>query len=469
MVLHRTTRWLALTAGLALALPVAAAQAKPAGPVAHAAGGDVPALTPAIVGVPIQRTDAALSNAADAIDAGDGAGAAGPLTASRRYLLRSYSGAKYLIAHPPPPPAEEASASQAAVRQAGSQLHPRLAPWQQRGWIKAHASQDAAGPVFADGVTAVFNVLTSQYSAATTVAGMAPDTKGELLAKVKTSLNTAIVLRNRLVKVVHAAAPPAPAEEAGARAHASQEEGAPTFDVVMPGLTVLLDDELQQMQATAADSTVPADSKAILTSAIAADQQIETLVNQYWPRRRRGLITKRPRARRAQSGRPQRRPLAFRHGPVTWRWRPRRALIDAATRLSARRCCVSAAGRQPRVRSTDVAITEVLQCSVARYFSRPWPSPRWRSPSRRRSRARSPTPPTRRRRRRRPPPPPAPEPAAPVVHGSAKLRTSQGCRREPGEGLGVRHVDRLRRVLRRRQEGQDGVLARLERSTSRSR
>jgi hypothetical protein len=33
----------------------------------------------------------------------------------------------------------------------------------------------------------------------------------------------------------------------------------------------------------AADSTVPADSKAILTGAIAADKQVETLVNQYWP------------------------------------------------------------------------------------------------------------------------------------------------------------------------------------------
>jgi hypothetical protein len=51
----------------------------------------------------------------------------------------------------------------------------------------------------------------------------------------------------------------------------------------MPGLTVLLDDELQQLQGMAADSSVPSDSKAILTSAIAADKQIEALVNQYWP------------------------------------------------------------------------------------------------------------------------------------------------------------------------------------------
>jgi hypothetical protein len=283
MVVRKTTRWLALTAGLALALPAAAAQANSGGPVARAAGGDVPAVNPAVIGVPIQRTDAALSSAADAIDAGNGAQAASALTASRRYLLRSYSGAKYLIAHPPPAPAEEGSASPLKFRKLARSFIRASHHGQQRGWIKAHASQDdAGGPVIADGVTAVFNVLTSQYSAATAAVGIAPDTTGGLLAKVKTTLNTAIVLRNRLVKVIHAAAP-APAEEGSVKARASQEEGAPTFDVVMPGLTVLLDDELQQMQAAAADSSVPADAKAILTSAIAADQQIESLVNQYWP------------------------------------------------------------------------------------------------------------------------------------------------------------------------------------------
>jgi hypothetical protein len=283
MVLHRTTRWLALTVGLALALPAAAAQASSAGPVAHAAGGDAPLPNPSVVGVPIQRTDESLSSAADAIDAGNGAQAAGPLTASRRYLLRSYSGAKYLIAHPPPVPADDASANPQKFRRLARSFIRASRRGDQRGWIKAHASGGApAGPAFADGVTAVFNVLTSQYGAATAAVGMAPDTKGELLAKVKTTLNTAIVLRNRLVKVIHAAAP-APADDASVKAHASQEEGAPTFDVVMPGLTVLLDDELQQMQAAVADNSVPSDSKAVLTSAIAADKQIETLVNQYWP------------------------------------------------------------------------------------------------------------------------------------------------------------------------------------------
>jgi hypothetical protein len=283
MVVPRTTRWLALIAGLAFALPAAAAQASTDGPVAHAAGGGAPALDPAIVGVPIQRTAAAVSNAADAIDAGDGAGAVGPLTALRRDLLRSYKGAKYLIANAPPPPAEAGSANPQKFRRLARSFIRASRRGDQRGWIKAHASDDGpAGPAFADPPTAVFDVFTSQYSAATATVNMAPDTTGDLLAKVKTALNTAIVLRNRLVKVVHTAAPPAPAEAGSVHAHTSQAV-AGEFDAVMPGLTVLLDDELQQMQAAAADASVPSDSKAILTSAIAADKQIENLVNQYWP------------------------------------------------------------------------------------------------------------------------------------------------------------------------------------------
>ena len=151
-----------------------------------------------------------------------------------------------------------------------------------RHWMRAQASDEPAGPVFADAATAVFSVFTSQYSAATASVGMLPDVKGNLLNRVKTSLNTAIVLRNRLVKIVATAAPPAPPEDA--KAKASQEEGeVTTFDIVMPGLVVLLDDEMQQMRATAQDTSVPVASKTVLTNALAADQQIETRVNTLWP------------------------------------------------------------------------------------------------------------------------------------------------------------------------------------------
>lgn len=285
MVLPRSILPLALTASLALVLPAAAAEANAPAPVAHIAGGDVAPLLPAIVGVPIARTQQSLDKAADAVDAGNGAGAAGPLRASRRYLSRSYSGARYLIAHPPAP-AEEASASPRTFRSLARRAIKvsRSSATSQRGWIRAQASDDGpAGPTIADGPTSVFAVFTSQYSAATAAIGMAPDTKGTLLSRVKTTLNTAIILRNRLVKAVHAASPPAPAEDGSANAHASGAPVAASFDAVMPGLIVLLDDELQQMRAAAQDTSVPAASRAVLSNAITADTQIEALVNQYWP------------------------------------------------------------------------------------------------------------------------------------------------------------------------------------------
>jgi hypothetical protein len=279
---------LAVATAVAVAAPAAAAQAHAPGPAAHVAGGGAPPLNPAIVGVPIQRTDDALAKAADAIDAGNGAQAVGPLTATRRYLIRSYGGAKYLIAHMPPPVAAAGSASASRVkfirlaRTAVRASHRRAA--HKGGSVHARSSgTGAGGPAIADAPTAVFNVLTSQYDAATGAVGMAPDTKGNLLSKVKTTLTTAIVLRNRLVKVVHTAAPPAPAAAGSVNAHASGAPVATGFDTVMPGLVVLIDDELQQMQAAKADSAIPAAVKDMLTSAIAADQQIESLVNQFWP------------------------------------------------------------------------------------------------------------------------------------------------------------------------------------------
>src|SRR5919106_4038373 len=276
MVLQRSTRLLVLVAALALALPLASAEA----------GSDAPSVDPPIVGVPIQRTANAVSNAADAIDSANGAQAVGALTASRRYLIRSYRGAKYLIANAPPPPAGDGSANpQLKFRRLARRAARASRTGGRGGWIRAQASgSEGGGPAFADGPTAVFDVFTSQFNAATAAVGMVPDVKGNLLKRVQTVLNTAVVLRNRLVKIVHAAEPPAPpASDGRVHAHSSGAEGGSTFGAVMPGLIVLLDAELQQMEATADDTSVPQASRDALTNAIAADKQIENLVNQYWP------------------------------------------------------------------------------------------------------------------------------------------------------------------------------------------
>ena len=288
MVSRRITLPLALVASLAVTLPAGAAQAKSADPVAHSAGGDAPPLTPSVVGVPLARADKALGNAADAVEAGNGAQAVGPLRASRRYMIRAYRGAKFLIAQTPPAPAEDASA--AGVRKFSRLARravrvSRASAASNHGRVPAQASQFAP-PVLADTPTAVFSVFQGQYNAATTTVGMLPDVQGALLARVKTTLNTAIVLRNRLVKIVAAAEPPAPAEDASAShpgATAAQEEGVPLFADVMPGVSILLADEIQQMQSTQQDTTVPPASIAVLVPALAADQQIEAQVNLLWP------------------------------------------------------------------------------------------------------------------------------------------------------------------------------------------
>lgn len=285
MFVKRTTMALALTAGLAFAAPAGAADAKPGGPLAQSAGDPVPQ-NPAVVGVPIARTARALDNAAQAIDRGRGATAAGPLRASRRYLIRSYRGARYLITNAPPPPAEDARVSPRRFRVSSLRFR-RLARRvvraarqnKQTGWIRAQASGDPVGPLFADAPTAVFNVLTSQYDAATTAVGLLPETKGNLLKRVQATLNTAVILRNRLVQVIHQIAP-TPVDDA----RASQEsDDVTTFDVVMPGLGVLLADEIQQIQATMADTSVPAASRDVLGSVLAADQLIQNRVNTWWP------------------------------------------------------------------------------------------------------------------------------------------------------------------------------------------
>ena len=273
----------ALVASLAVALPAGAAQAKSGDPVAHSAGGDAPPLTPSVVAVPLARADKAIGNAADAVDAGNGAQAVGPLRASRRYMIRAYRGAKFLIANTPPVPAEDARAARATrkfkrlARRSVRASRSSAAGRSRR--IRAQYSQAFAPPVLADTPTAVFSVFQGQYNAATAAVGMLPDVKGQLLAQVKTTLNTAIVLRNRLVKIVATASPPAPAEDA----RAAQDEEATTFDVVMPGVSILLADEIQQMQSTQQDTTVPAASSAVLTNALAADNQILTQVNTLWP------------------------------------------------------------------------------------------------------------------------------------------------------------------------------------------
>lgn len=285
MVRRRTPLMLALTACLALGIPTGAAQAQPAdAPLARAAGDGPPALSPVIVGVPLARAEAALGQAADAVDAGNGAGAVAPLTSARRHLIRAQDGAKYLIANMPVVVPEDRSAARTQQRKFIRLAHRTVRAQRaaRHGWIEARAAGDPVGPAIADTPTAVFAVFTTQYDVATTAAGLLPDVQGDLLARVQKTLDTAVILRNRLVQIVHTAAPPVPPEDRRL-ARIAQDDAVTTFDMVMPGLAVLLGDEIQQLTVLGQDPTIPAASAAALTGALAADQQILTMVNTFWP------------------------------------------------------------------------------------------------------------------------------------------------------------------------------------------
>jgi hypothetical protein len=275
MLVRRCIASLALVGSLALGAPAVAAPA-PSPPLAQAAGGDAPPLTPSIVNVPIIRTESAIDTAALQIDQGNNAIAGRSLAAARRYLTRSYRGARYLIANAPPPVADEASVATArtfrrlarqAVREA-KRVHPG------EGWIGARVSGGAVGPIFADAPTAVFSVLTSQYDSATQTIGMLNDATGVTLTRVSTTLNRALTVRRQLVNFVRTSAPP-PAEDA--------PEDAATFDTVMPGLVILLDDEIQQLRAAAADTSLPAAAQTTIARALRTDMAIKRTVNTSWP------------------------------------------------------------------------------------------------------------------------------------------------------------------------------------------
>jgi hypothetical protein len=281
MQIRRTIAPLALIAGVALASPAltTSALAAPAAtpPTAKAAGGDPVPLTPAIVNVPITRTQKALTKAADKLDAGDATRATRSLTAARRYLTRSSAGARYLVANAPPPVAEEASASFRKYRvlahravSASKQSHTN------GGWVRARLAGDVVGPTIADPPTAVFSVFTSEYNAATATTGMLGDARGTAATAVSTTLARVTALRGQLVAFIRTSAPPADPE-------AEVPEGVTTFDMVMPGVSILLGDEITQLKAAAADTTLPAAARTAVNAALAADQALVTTINTAWP------------------------------------------------------------------------------------------------------------------------------------------------------------------------------------------
>src|SRR3954453_26564 len=104
---------LALVGALVAASPAAAAGHHR--PIAHAAGGDAPAVIPSLVQTRITRTENALDRLTNYVDDGDTANVTRTGKVIRRQLSAAWRGALYYIKNPPPPVAgDDAAAARAS-------------------------------------------------------------------------------------------------------------------------------------------------------------------------------------------------------------------------------------------------------------------------------------------------------------------------------------------------------------------
>ena len=259
---------LALAVGLVTAAPAAADAKAPA--KAHAAGGDVVALTyPSLVQVRVGRTERALERATRKMENGDTVKAATTLKVVRRQLAAAWRGARYVIrTTPPPPPADDAR-------------------------VRARKSGDApAGPTYAGPAETAFRVLTLQHDVASGMVALIDGAHGTGLNALSTTLNQVNDRRDQALAYILSVAPPVPPEDdaaadaarVGARASQEEDAGPPTFDVLMPNLAPQLDDELQAISGTTSDATdLTAGGRRLLNAAGAQVTRTKAFVSTNWP------------------------------------------------------------------------------------------------------------------------------------------------------------------------------------------
>jgi len=244
-----------VAAALAAAGPAAAAGA--AGlPAAQMTGGDIPPAIPSLVKTRLKRVERALDRLTDDVNEDDAAHAAKAGKVVRRQLASAWRGAKYYIKNPPPAPAEDAGA-----RIAGG----------------------GSGQVIADPVMTAMAVFDEFHNVTGTVMELTDGAGAPVLDALSRTLNLSLDRRDQAIQDVHELAPPV-AEDAGVRAEASGDGEAATFDMAMPGLTLFLDDELQQIDALQSDAAdLPPGGKRILTKARAQIAATKAQVNALWP------------------------------------------------------------------------------------------------------------------------------------------------------------------------------------------
>jgi hypothetical protein len=255
---HKVVLAAALAAGIATAVP-AAANADAGShhsKGAHAAGVDAPPVLPAAVRVRIKRGENALDKAGEYVDKGAPEKAVNSLRGARSNMYAAWRAAKYGIENAPPPPAEDKSV--------------------------AHASQDdPVGPVYATPEETAIAVLGYQHDVVSSTMGLVDGAKGTLRDQLSRTLFAAMDRRDSAITYIHTITPPVVEDKLVA--HASQDDAAVGFDVLMPGVIPDLDDEQAQGAEILAGGALTPGEKRIVRLANAQSVQTENTVNTFWP------------------------------------------------------------------------------------------------------------------------------------------------------------------------------------------
>jgi hypothetical protein len=230
----------------------------PASPseVAYASGTDiVPLVYPSVVNVRLVRAEAALERATTWVDQRQGKKAIVELQAVRANMAKAWSAAQYVIRTTPPPVAEEGSV--------------------------AHASGDLpVGLAYASPQDTALAVLNLQHDVVSTSLGILTSKSRPLTSAVSTTIHTALVGRDAAIAYIHSITPPPVADEGRVQATASDEPVVADWATVMPNLLPLLDDEVQQMKATARPPTL---APAYLPNLTKRAVRVKGTINLYWP------------------------------------------------------------------------------------------------------------------------------------------------------------------------------------------
>jgi hypothetical protein len=228
-----------------------------------AAGSDgPPPVAPSIVRTRIARGTKAIERAADWVDQEDSVKAVVSLRNARRNMYAAWRGAVDVVENAPPP-------APPGDGKRGARVH-------------ARASAAYLGPE----ETAVA-VLNFQHDVASAAYGLLDGAKGGLRDAVSTTIFAALDRRDLATAYIHGrpVPPPPPPDlaRASAHAHASDEDAAPSFATLMPGVVPDLDDELAQTKGLVRGGALTPGEKRIMGQARAQILETKDQINTWWP------------------------------------------------------------------------------------------------------------------------------------------------------------------------------------------